>query len=148
MCMGIESNENYGTDFKQVMTHPFFLETNEVFKRNVVVGHMPVTEYCTHIASLIPIYDAKHNIYSMNGGNMVKYGGQLNALIFEDNTVKWIDVIFFKKKKSFMMSNIIHKFPSLLLLIMVIFKFLNNIRYNQKYIVPTTIVHSGLKMNL
>ena len=54
-------------------------------------------------------------------------------------------MIFFKKEKSFMMSNIIHKFPSLLLLIMVIFKFLNNIRYNQKYIVPTTIVHSGLK---
>lgn len=30
---GIESNENYGTDFKQVMTHAFFLETNTIFKR-------------------------------------------------------------------------------------------------------------------
>ena len=64
---GIESNENYGTDFKQVMTHPFFLETNEIFKKNVVVGHMPVTEYCTQIASFDPIYDAKHNIYSIDG---------------------------------------------------------------------------------
>ena len=69
---GIESNENYGTDFKQVMTHAFFLETNEVFKKNVVVGHMPVTEYCTYIASFDPIYDVKHNIYSIDGGNMVK----------------------------------------------------------------------------
>ena len=36
---GIESNENYGTDFKQVMTHAFFLETNTIFKKNVVVPY-------------------------------------------------------------------------------------------------------------
>lgn len=96
---GIESNENYGTDFKQVMTHAFFLGTNEVFKKNVVVGHMPVTEYCTQIASFDPIYDAKHNIYSIDGGNMVKYGGQLNALIFEDNTVKMDRCDFLQERK-------------------------------------------------
>ena len=99
MHAGIESNENYGTDFKQVMTHAFFLETNEVFKKNVVVGHMPVTEYCTHIPSFDPIYDAKHNIYSIDGGNMVKYGGQLNALIFEDNTVKMDRCDFLQERK-------------------------------------------------
>ena len=99
MHAGIESNENFGTDFKQVMTHPFFLETNVIFKKNVVVGHMPVTEYCTHIASFDPIYDAKHNIYSIDGGNMVKYGGQLNALIFEDNTVKMDRCAFLHERK-------------------------------------------------
>ena len=51
---GIESNENYGTDFKQVMTHAFFLETNQVFKKNIIVGHMPVTEYCVILPLLIP----------------------------------------------------------------------------------------------
>ena len=80
---GIESNENYGTDFKQVMTHAFFLETNQVFKKNIIVGHMPVTEYCSHIASFDPIYDVKHNIYSIDGGNMVKFGGQLFGRIRE-----------------------------------------------------------------
>lgn len=85
---GIESNDNYGTDFKQVLTHPFFLETHQIFKKNVIVGHMPVTEYCSHIASFDPIYDVKHNIYSIDGGNVVKHGGQLNALIFEGNTTR------------------------------------------------------------
>lgn len=60
---------------------------------------MPVTEYCTHIASFDPIYDAKHNIYSIDGGNMVKYGGQLNALIFEDNTVKMDRCDFLQERK-------------------------------------------------
>lgn len=96
---GIESNENYGTDFKQVMTHAFFLETNQVFKKNIIVGHMPVTEYCSHIASFDPIYDVKHNIYSIDGGNMVKFGGQLNALIFEKNIVKVERCDFLKERK-------------------------------------------------
>ena len=96
---GIESNDNYGTDFKQVMTHAFFLDTNVVFKKNVIVGHMPVTEYCTHIASFDPIYDVKHNIYSIDGGNMVKYGGQLNALIFEANKVNMDRCDFLLERK-------------------------------------------------
>ena len=85
---GLVSDKNYGNDFSQVLTKQFFLHTNEHFHKTVIVGHMPVTEYCRHIASFDPIYDAQHNIYSIDGGNVVKEGGQLNALIFEKNLTK------------------------------------------------------------
>ena len=80
---GIMNEYDYGTDFSQVMTASFFLNTTKHFNKKVIVGHLPVTEYDKHIASFDPIYDAKHNIYSIDGGNMVKKGGQLNALILE-----------------------------------------------------------------
>ena len=89
----------YGNDFSQVMTTPFFLNKAQFFNKQVIVGHLPVTEYCSHIASFEPIYDAKHNVYSIDGGNMVKEGGQLNAIIFEGNktTIDCVDDL--KEKK-------------------------------------------------
>lgn len=81
----IMNEHDFGTDFSQVMTTSFFLNKAGYYKKKVIVGHLPVTEYCDHIASFDPIYDAKHNIYSIDGGNMVKKGGQLNALLFEKN---------------------------------------------------------------
>lgn len=48
---------------------------------------MPVTEYATKIASFDPIYDADQNVYSIDGGNVVKAAGQLNALIFDHGKV-------------------------------------------------------------
>lgn len=145
---GIESNENYGTDFKQVMTHAFFLETNTIFKKNVIVGHMPVTEYCTHIASFDPIYDAKHNIYSIDGGNMVKYGGQLNALIFEENKVEMDRCDLLSERKVIHDVNYHTQIPFFLHLIMEKLKFWKKIIFNQRYIAHTIIEPFGLKMNL
>ena len=84
---GLMSSSHYGTDFSQVLTYPFFLHTKEIFEKKVIAGHLPVTEYCSHIASFDPIFDTVHNIYSIDGGNMVKYGGQLNALILEKNSI-------------------------------------------------------------
>ena len=49
---------------------------------------MPVTEYQRHIAHFDPLYSAEKNIYCIDGGNIVKKGGQLNALIFQDHYVE------------------------------------------------------------
>lgn len=81
------NEQTYGKDFREVMTQPFFLHQDHHFKKKVIVGHLPVTEYYKKIADFNPIYDAKRNIYSIDGGNIVKQGGQLNALIFQENTV-------------------------------------------------------------
>ena len=102
---GLVSDENYGHDFSQVLTKQFFLYTDEHFHKTVIVGHMPVTEYCRHIASFDPIFDAKHNIYSIDGGNIVKEGGQLNALIFEKNQTKIVRYDALPEKK------VIHDVP-------------------------------------
>lgn len=84
---GIASEKQYGDDFKITMTTPMFFETKQTFEKKVICGHMPVTEYQKYIASFDPLYDPKKNIYSIDGGNIVKKGGQLNALIFEQNHV-------------------------------------------------------------
>lgn len=79
----IRSEDNYGDDFKEVMAMPMFLKRKIRFQKTVVVGHMPVTEYCSKIACFDPLYDAERNVWSIDGGNVVKHAGQLNALIFD-----------------------------------------------------------------
>lgn len=83
----IMNEETYGDDFKEVMTTSFFLKKRQFFTKKVIVGHLPVTEYCKTIAKFDPIYDADTNVYSIDGGNIVKKAGQLNALIIDGNTI-------------------------------------------------------------
>lgn len=82
------SPDNYGDDFKDVINEGFFLKKNIRFHKRVVVGHMPVTEYCHRIADFNPLYDPQMNVYSIDGGNVVKKQyGQMNALMIKDNRV-------------------------------------------------------------
>lgn len=83
----IMNETTFGDDFREVMTTHFFLNKNMHFHKKVIVGHLPVTEYCHSIASFDPIYDGSTNVYSIDGGNVVKKAGQLNALIFDKNIV-------------------------------------------------------------
>lgn len=85
---GILNEQNYGDDFRIPMTTPLFLKSAPRFKKTVICGHMPVTEYQRHIAHFDPLYSAEKNIYCIDGGNIVKKGGQLNALIFQDHYVE------------------------------------------------------------
>lgn len=83
----IMNETTFGNDFREVMTTHFFLNKKMHFNKKVIVGHLPVTEYCHSIASFDPIYDGSTNVYSIDGGNIVKKAGQLNALIFDKNNV-------------------------------------------------------------
>ncbi|MBM6830879.1 metallophosphoesterase [Faecalicoccus acidiformans] len=85
---GIQSEENFGDDFRTPMTTPLFLDSAPKFNKTVVCGHMPVTEYQRHIAHFDPLFSPEKNIYCIDGGNIVKKAGQLNALIFQDNYVE------------------------------------------------------------
>lgn len=79
----IMNETTFGDDFRQTMTTPFFADTAARFSRPVVCGHLPVSEYCQSIASFDVLWNPEKNIYSIDGGNIVKRSGQLNALIFE-----------------------------------------------------------------
>lgn len=84
----LQTPEHFGDDFKEVINASFFSEGNTYFPKRVIVGHMPVTEYCHRIADFNPYYNSRMNVYSIDGGNVVKGKiGQLNALIFQDNHV-------------------------------------------------------------
>ncbi len=89
---GLLDEKTYADDFRFVLTYPMFARTDHRFSKMVVVGHMPVTEYCVRKADCNPRYFAAGNIYSIDGGNMVKIAGQLNAVIFDDPLVSTVSV--------------------------------------------------------
>lgn len=96
---GLLNETTYASDFKYVLTYPLFGNTEQRFQKAVVCGHMPVTEYCKTKASFTPRYHAASNIYSIDGGNQVKKGGQLNALMFEGSSVSSESVDFLPQVK-------------------------------------------------
>ncbi len=83
----IMNETDFGSDFREVMTTPFFLHTDQSFSRPVIVGHMPVSEYRSRTIDFQPVFDPARNIWSIDGGNVVKRSGQLNALLFQEGTV-------------------------------------------------------------
>ncbi len=86
----LQSPNHYGDDFKEVINTSFFLDQNQYYEKKVVVGHMPVSEYSHSIASLNPIYDSKMNVYSIDGGNIVKKEiGQLNAMLIDKGSISF-----------------------------------------------------------
>jgi hypothetical protein len=84
---GLVSEQDFGSDMRYAMTLSFFMNQDVSFSKPVVCGHLPVTEYDRAIANFEPKYSVSKNIYSIDGGNMVKKSGQLNALIFQANHV-------------------------------------------------------------
>ncbi len=66
------------------MKNDDFLNQGHAFRRWVVVGHWPVTLYREDIPSAAPIIDKERHIVSIDGGCVLKWDGQLNALILPE----------------------------------------------------------------
>ena len=54
------------------------------FDKWVVVGHWPVNNYCHNIPCQNPIVNSDKRIISIDGGNVISPGGQLNAFMARD----------------------------------------------------------------
>ncbi len=65
----------------QVRRTDAFLYQGLSFDKFCVVGHWPVVLYCKLIPNCNPIIDEGHKIISIDGGNVLKRDGQLNAFI-------------------------------------------------------------------
>lgn len=67
-----------------------FHETVEhTFKKLLVVGHYPTANFRTDELSNAPILNEKRNVLSIDGGNQIRFTGQLNAVIFDPSTGEW-----------------------------------------------------------
>ena len=66
------------------MKNDDFWNQGHSFRRWVIVGHWPVTLYRTDIPSAAPIIDREKHIISIDGGCVLKWDGQLNALILPE----------------------------------------------------------------
>ncbi|WLR42322.1 metallophosphoesterase [Bacillus carboniphilus] len=79
---GLDDKENWKeTDRDMAITIPAFLTKSHRSKKYVIVGHWPVVNYSSHLPLNNPIIDHEKRIIAMDGGNVVKRSGQLNALI-------------------------------------------------------------------
>lgn len=67
------------------VTMPSFMRQNVHFDKTVIVGHYPVCNYDKNINCNNVRYDFNKNIIGIDGGNTIKYWGQLNILIIENN---------------------------------------------------------------
>lgn len=81
---GLENLEDWkDTKRDTAIAIPSFLEKSHRAGKYVIVGHWPVVNYCTDIPSHNPIIHDEKKIIAMDGGNVIKETGQLNALIID-----------------------------------------------------------------
>lgn len=88
---GIDKIEDYHNSFyRSVFMKRYFLSEGHLAQKMVICGHFPVTIYCQDEFNDNIIIDEKKQIISVDGGMVVKDGGQLNALIITKNGKKYI----------------------------------------------------------
>ncbi len=81
---GLENCENWKeTDRLNAISMPSFLEKEHHADKFVIVGHWPVVNYKSDIPTNNPIIDKKKKIIAIDGGNVIKSTGQLNAFIIQ-----------------------------------------------------------------
>ena len=75
------------------LKNDFFAAQGKKFDEWVIVGHLPVMLYREDIVSAVPRIDRESRIISIDGGNVLKDDGQLNALILENGefSYTWYD---------------------------------------------------------
>ncbi len=81
---GLTSLDFANQDYRKVLAMPSFLEEDYRFDKYVIHGHWPCNNYCHEIACYDPIVNEDKKIIAIDGGNVVKSGGQLNAFIIEN----------------------------------------------------------------
>ena len=77
-------NEAAQHDAMEYLKYDNFYEEGFAFDRYLVVGHWPLSLYCSKAPCLNPILDMDRKILSIDGGSGIKKEGQLNALIIDD----------------------------------------------------------------
>ena len=71
-----------------VLSAPAFYKTAPAFPKLLTVGHWPVCNYSDTVCDLAPRYDAARRLLSIDGGNGVKEGGQLNGAVMQDGAYR------------------------------------------------------------
>jgi len=81
---GLEDREDWKeTQRGNALSVPSFLQKSHRAGKYVVVGHWPVVNYSIDIPCDNPIVDEAKKIIAIDGGNVIKPTGQLNAFIIE-----------------------------------------------------------------
>jgi protein phosphatase len=81
---GIEDRVDWKeTERDKAITFRSFLHHTHNAGKYVIVGHWPVVNYSSDLSSHNPIIDEVKKMIAIDGGNIIKNTGQLNALIID-----------------------------------------------------------------
>lgn len=80
---GIDDIDNIPKLSLPILKYDRFYELSKPQKKLMIVGHYPTRNYRSDIACVNPIFDFKKKIISIDGGNHVVKGGQLNFVILK-----------------------------------------------------------------
>ena len=87
---GVDKIRNYHNSwYRSIFMKRYFYYQGHLLDKIVVCGHMPVTIYRDEFDDNI-LFDFKRKIISIDGGMVVKAGGDLNALIIENMNNRYI----------------------------------------------------------
>lgn len=89
---GIEDIQNIPDDKLSVLKKDNFLSLAPRQPMPMLVGHYPTRIYCKDKVCVNPIFDFTKNIISIDGGNQIAEGGQLNVVVL--NNLKSLDFSF------------------------------------------------------
>lgn len=86
---GLENIENWkDTERDTANSMSSFLDKTHRANKYVIVGHWPVVNYSVDIPANNPIIDEEKKIIAIDGGNVIKPTGQLNAFIIQRTATK------------------------------------------------------------
>ncbi|MGI6256373.1 MAG: metallophosphoesterase [Acutalibacter sp.] len=87
---GLQGEDLDHQDWEYVVSVPWFPQgTEHRFSKRLVVGHYPTANFREGVINNAPYFHQAHNVLSMDGGNMVKTLGQLNAVILDPDGERW-----------------------------------------------------------
>lgn len=81
---GILDIQNIPHNAIDVLKFDRFLEISKPQPIPMIVGHYPTRNYRSDISNVNPIFDSRKNIISIDGGNHVVKGGQLNVVMLDN----------------------------------------------------------------
>ena len=81
---GLSGNYFSSPESEHYVKYNNFVETAPGFEKWVVVGHWPVSMYCHGIPCSNPLVCNEKKIIAIDGGNVIKADGQLNAFIINN----------------------------------------------------------------
>jgi len=80
---GIDDIDNIPPYSLPLLKYDRFYELSAPQKKLMIVGHYPTRNYRSDIACVNPIFDMRKKIISIDGGNHVVKGGQINFVILK-----------------------------------------------------------------
>lgn len=78
---GIKPGSLQEQEYEFCLSVPAFGNQTHHFEKPVIVGHWPISNYCSGIINVNPYWNQETNVISIDGGNSMKSWCQLNYLI-------------------------------------------------------------------